>query len=497
MISTQFCLLGPPQISFEGKRLEEKLSGKALALVYYLAVERRPIGREILASLLWPNTPPSLSKRYLRNLLVSVRKVFPKQLQSDRNVVQLILDDERALDLFQLQQGLEALNRGEEMQGIEQIKVQQARLELYRGDFLEGFHIIDAAPFEEWLQQERESLRQQFLTGVSTLADAFAAHAAYEEALATIGQLIALSPWSESAIVRQMQWLVALGRSGEALRWFERHRLVLADEYNASPAPDVIGLYESIRHGTYAPAGDSTERQHFFGQTLPPNNLFSHSHAERPFDNINHVARGGAEDSTIDEIVYHLQRPDLQLLLVHSPDEVASMRLVENAMFSILQQRWGKSRFADGIYLVRMADSTVDLSAADLLLAIANTLGIRGRASAPLGQLLQEYLAERKVLLLFDTVAPTTIQARQLLMLLRAAPSCKALISLQQWDSYREATHHRIVAPNNPHQTVDSWATATPRARLLHPTLRLRDWNGHAGANAKLSRKRAALHCRW
>jgi hypothetical protein len=53
---------------------------------------------------------------------------------------------------------------------VEERSMAQA-VELYRGEFLHGFHIPGAAEFDQWALVEREHLRQLALEALQTLVE--------------------------------------------------------------------------------------------------------------------------------------------------------------------------------------------------------------------------------------------------------------------------------------------------------------------------------------
>jgi DNA-binding SARP family transcriptional activator len=59
----------------------------------------------------------------------------------------------------------------------------QEAVELYRGEFLEGFSIHDSADFEEWLLLKRQWLPRHIVDALRDLIVAYEGQGAYEEAL--------------------------------------------------------------------------------------------------------------------------------------------------------------------------------------------------------------------------------------------------------------------------------------------------------------------------
>jgi DNA-binding SARP family transcriptional activator len=59
-------------------------------------------------------------------------------------------------------------------------------IDLYRGDFLDGFYVRNAPSFEEWWLSERARLRESMLNGLQALADRTASRGDLENAIALV-----------------------------------------------------------------------------------------------------------------------------------------------------------------------------------------------------------------------------------------------------------------------------------------------------------------------
>jgi DNA-binding SARP family transcriptional activator len=64
-----------PAVTRSGHALPLKLR-RGLALLAYLAIEARPVGRDGVAALLWPDAPPGVGRARLRRLVHEVNTVL-------------------------------------------------------------------------------------------------------------------------------------------------------------------------------------------------------------------------------------------------------------------------------------------------------------------------------------------------------------------------------------------------------------------------------------
>ena len=75
----------------------------------------------------------------------------------------------------------------------------QRAAELYKGNFLRGFHLADCQEFEEWLVLKREGLHREALDALVRLSAYHEARGEYEQALRYAHRQLELEPWREEA----------------------------------------------------------------------------------------------------------------------------------------------------------------------------------------------------------------------------------------------------------------------------------------------------------
>ena len=87
-------------------------------------------------------------------------------------------------------------------------------VELYGGDFLDGFYVRDAPEFEEWTAGQREWLRQMLLDGLHRLAVHDISRGEYRSAAGYLERLLSLDRWREDAHRQLMLLLAYEGKKG-------------------------------------------------------------------------------------------------------------------------------------------------------------------------------------------------------------------------------------------------------------------------------------------
>ena len=222
--------LGSPEVLIDG-RAAAMDTRKAIAVLAVLAVENRPVRRDRLAGMLWPEASQERARATLRRTLSTVRRaVGADALVADREVAGLDLDDE-AVDVVRFH-GLATTDP-------------EAALDLYRGPFLEGFSVPDAPDFEEWQRIETERLRQKVDDLLAELGRGVDAAAASRFAR----RRLLLDPANEDAA---RQAIVALGRSGDRAGAVTVYRELvrrLEEDLGVDPLPETTEVYEAVRRG--------------------------------------------------------------------------------------------------------------------------------------------------------------------------------------------------------------------------------------------------------
>jgi DNA-binding SARP family transcriptional activator len=209
---------------------------KAAALLAYLASnsgQEHP--RDKLAALLWPETSDASARQSLRQALTSLRRALPSGVVRMKELT-LALDPEAVnVDVV----AFERLVADGTPTALEQAAT------LYGGDFLAGLD-VNEPPFEEWLQSERERLRELALEALARLLAAQRQTNDLVAALQTALRLLALDPLQEVVHRTVMRLQAAQGRRDAALRQYQTCVDVLQRELGVEPEPETKQLYREI-----------------------------------------------------------------------------------------------------------------------------------------------------------------------------------------------------------------------------------------------------------
>src|SRR5438128_1280602 len=169
---------GFPEIRRDDQRCPLALR-KGLALLIYLAEANGPVGRDVVATMLWPESSEEVVRARLRRLLHRLQLTLGDVLTSDRSTVRWspAIDLEVESRLFE-----QACDRGEF----------ERACRLYQCDFLEGFSPGDSPQFDEWAFFRKEALRGRAIQALERVVHEKHAAGDYAAAAAHAGRLVAL-----------------------------------------------------------------------------------------------------------------------------------------------------------------------------------------------------------------------------------------------------------------------------------------------------------------
>jgi tetratricopeptide (TPR) repeat protein len=124
-------------------------------------------------------------------------------------------------------------------------------LEIYRGDFLDGFHVDDVSvDYEEWVDRTRSRLRRRAAAAAWSASDEAAARRDTSAAVELGRHACDLEPDQEAGWRRLMVLHQQLGDRAGALRAFEELEARLQREFESDPAPETVALAKRIRTST-------------------------------------------------------------------------------------------------------------------------------------------------------------------------------------------------------------------------------------------------------
>ena len=228
-------LLGGATIRKEGAVLARAVARRhPLALLAVAAASApSPVGRSKVAGLLWPDVTEGKARRRLNACLHRVRKqVGEEAVLSVGDGIQL---NEKALrsDVTEFDR---ALREGHHEEAVR----------LWRGPFLDGFHLDGTPEFEHWVDRQRDRLRDGYRKALEALAEEAERRGDSEAASRWWHQRARDDPCDSRVTLRLMEALVRSGNPAAALRVAEDHTGQLAEEFDTSPPPEIVDLVRTL-----------------------------------------------------------------------------------------------------------------------------------------------------------------------------------------------------------------------------------------------------------
>lgn len=408
---------------------------KATALVAYLAVTGEAHGREALATLLWPEYEQDRAYANLRRTLWALNKVLSAEwLTADRETVGLTRGPGFGLDVDAFRGYLaecERHTRGSRSAPDDPgtraacVPPLTSAVDLYRGDFLEGFTLRDSPDFDTWQFFEAQKLRREVSSALETLVACLAAQGEFDAAAGYGRRWVAADSLHEPAHRALMRVYASSGQRAEALRQYHECARILQDEVGAEPSVETTALYEAIRAGDVLPSPSQPSSPTKVGEEgatpVPGSPRAQAPRHNLPVQTTSFVGR----EETLAEIADLLRNPNCRLLTLIGPGGVGKTRLAIRAATMHLDA------FPHGVFFVPLAP--VD-SAEYIVPAVADALDFpffQREGEEPRQQLLN-YLREKRMLLVLDNLEHLIDGVGLLADILRAGSELKLLATSRQ-----------------------------------------------------------------
>ena len=212
---------------------------KAKALLAYLALHGEPQPRTKLAHILWEDSDEPQARESLRQTLFLLRKAL-SPAHADALMAQ---NDVVALQPVAIK--VDVIEFERLVASGEPVLLDEA-VQLYRGDFLEGFD-LSASGFDAWLGMERQRLKERALAALQKLLAHRLANNAIESAITVATRLLLLDPLREGVHRSLMELFCKQGRHAAALRQFRVCAETLKKELGVEPDVATVALYREIR----------------------------------------------------------------------------------------------------------------------------------------------------------------------------------------------------------------------------------------------------------
>lgn len=242
------CVLGPLELNVAGTRVFKWSSLKARAIFQYLLIHLdRPIRREALMELEWPEHTPNSARNNLNVALYSLRNTLDQQGLELHTVLYkegcyllnpaLTYWTDRSEFLSMIRGAQQARRTGSTQQAISACC---SAIQLYRGPLFED----DLAG--DWYLPERRKLKELYLQTLEYLAEEYCESGQLRMAVEFGQQAINADPCYEAGHRLLMRCYARQQQQQLVSRQFQLCTAALRDEFAVSPAAETIQLFHAL-----------------------------------------------------------------------------------------------------------------------------------------------------------------------------------------------------------------------------------------------------------
>ncbi len=253
-------LLGSFECRVNGDdRSKDFRTKKERALLAYLMVESgRTHQRDTLGEMFWPGKPEGYARTNLRQALSGIRRAIQTQdgsqpfLRITDDFVQINPKSIIEVDCKEFDEIFETTAKHPHVM-INSchtcVRAIRKMVDLYQGDFLDEYLLLNAQLFQEWVLFQREHYFRRLLTSLHILIRYYEDMGEVKKALDYTYRQASLAPLEESAHRQLMRLLALDGRRSAAMEQYQTCRQILSTELGVTPDLETTALYERIKAG--------------------------------------------------------------------------------------------------------------------------------------------------------------------------------------------------------------------------------------------------------
>lgn len=242
-----YCL-GPFAVHQNDTLITEWDGLKGLSILKYMISQRgKPIPKEMLMEVVWPDADPESARRNLHQAMYSLRQTL-RQAEPDFQHITFHNDSYRFnpemklwIDFVQFENYVKEGERleanGNEREALRAFAIAE---EFYQGKFLEE------DPYEEWALGQREHLQSLYLKIVDWLTEHYLRQMEYAAATALCHKALAQDSCYELAHRRLMKCHIAQGQRHLAVRQYHACVRLLHEELDLEPSSETESVYHRI-----------------------------------------------------------------------------------------------------------------------------------------------------------------------------------------------------------------------------------------------------------
>lgn len=238
--------LGKSRIEYNGKRLEDQLGTKAIALICILVLNnRRYLSREKVEGYLWPDSSTQAARYNLRyNLWLIKKNIGPDKednpfLHVDVECCYINTDYEFKCDIIDIMKFKPS--KEDSIENILKLK------QLFLGDLLEGCYFKNCDELNDLIIFERMKFEQHKVRVLKRLVELYENEENYDDCLQVINEILEIEPYDEEMVLKTLNIYVKCEKPVDAITYYNNFSEVLANSLGVFPSYKLRNKYKEIR----------------------------------------------------------------------------------------------------------------------------------------------------------------------------------------------------------------------------------------------------------
>ena len=419
----QINLLGTPHAILQnGETVLFQVDNTLLLMAILGSQPGKILRRTELASLFYPDNDPQHANQNIRQVIHRLRKLLKDDLLEtpallvDASSIRINPDGPIVFDIqtlnvkFNEVQNFITRHSHRRFNICHTCRQHQAELvELYTGDFLDGYETHINTPVDNLVPNLRQEFKTRLLSSLHWLADYHFERQQYDSCEKYLSRIARIEPLDELTLRRRMKILVNNAQRNQALIIFQEFQRMLQINLNIIPEEETLLLGQAIRTG----------KNNFLPDT---NNLL-------PFVNQNLDG-----DLLPDASLRFFDRRDESLQITELLDSREHRVIVIKGVIGSGKTRLAlhiagmeKGAWADGIYLLHMNKFSVHYN--NLVMALIQLLNVPAANSSDDRKKLVNFLREKECLLLVDNLDGNPGHIEVIQSLVNLCPRIKFIIT--------------------------------------------------------------------
>lgn len=243
------CCLGPFQVYLNDELVADWRNGKSKSVFKYLiAHHNRPVSKEVLMDLFWPDANPNHARNSLNVTIYHIRHALSGPLSFSHVLFQdncyllnpdleIWADSDAFSEHYALARAMD--EHGDQESAIREYRAAET---LYGGAFLEEDR------YEEWVSPIRQALENDYLKLLDRLSHYYFEREDYDRCVIVCNKVLAVDPCNEEAHRNVMRCYSRQDQPNLAIRQYQSCVRALNNEIGAAPSPPTTELIEEIRN---------------------------------------------------------------------------------------------------------------------------------------------------------------------------------------------------------------------------------------------------------